>query len=69
MEELTIVCESIQMTLSEDDMDFYVLEAISKWYEKIKPHIQALKDEVDIKMTSSLICFANDLTSKEKMDF
>jgi hypothetical protein len=57
------------MTLSEYDMDLYVLEAIPKLYKKIEPHIQALKDEVDIKMTSSLICFANDLTSKEGTDF
>lgn len=57
----------MQMTLSEDDMDLY--EAISKLYEKVRPCIQALKDELDIKMTSSLICLANDLTSKEGTDF
>lgn len=57
------------MTLSKDDMDLYILEAISKLYEKVKPHIQALKDEVDIKMTSFFICLANDLTSKEGTNF
>jgi hypothetical protein len=39
------------MTLIEDDMDLYVEEAISKLFEKVRPHIQVLKDEVDIKMT------------------
>jgi len=57
----------MEMTLSEDDMDLY--EAISKLYEKVRPCIQALKDELDIKMTSSLICLANDLTSKKGTDF
>jgi hypothetical protein len=35
------------MTLSEDEMDLYVLEAISKLCDKVRPHIQALKDEVE----------------------